>query len=214
MCNAWNHSVGCNCGWGGDGHLGRRIDSNFTTVQRLFDRRRHQSYTIPNARCPVCGASVFFYKSENGGSVFFDELGPPWPKHPCADNSQYQFYTPTFLTNLTQDQRDWEKDGWVPVVVENNSKKSSFAYIVERIDKSSDNRIEIMIYGSEGGELTKKDTLVFFKKTDSQTFMLTAFDLNNNAEVHYNFKCEAAKLEKFCNNALFQSFRWTFGNGF
>lgn len=214
MCNAWNHPAGCTCGWGGDGHLGRRTDGGFTTVQRLFDRRRHQSYTIPNARCPVCGASVFFYKSENGGSVFFDDLGPPWPKHPCTDNSQYKYHTPTFVTGLAQYQRDWEKDGWLPVVVENNSKKSSFAFIIERIDKSSDNRIELMIYGSESSELTKKDTIVFFKRTDSETFTLTAFDLNSHSEVHLDFKCEVAKLEKFCNNDPFQSFRWTFRTGF
>src|SRR5208282_1597883 len=46
----------------------------------------YPSYINPNARCPVCGASVYFYQSPYGGSVFFDELGPPWPKHPCTDN--------------------------------------------------------------------------------------------------------------------------------
>jgi len=40
----------------------------------------------PNARCPICGASVYFYANEHGSRVFFDELGPPWPKHPCTDN--------------------------------------------------------------------------------------------------------------------------------
>ena len=44
------------------------------------------SYVNPNARCPVCGADVFFYQSPYGGRVFFNELGPPWPKHPCTDN--------------------------------------------------------------------------------------------------------------------------------
>ncbi len=46
----------------------------------------YPSYVNPNARCPVCGASVYFYQSPYGGRVFFDELGPPWPKHPCTDN--------------------------------------------------------------------------------------------------------------------------------
>jgi hypothetical protein len=40
----------------------------------------------PNARCPVCGASVYFYANQNGSRVFFDDVGPPWPKHPCTDN--------------------------------------------------------------------------------------------------------------------------------
>lgn len=32
--------------------------------------------------CPKCGDEVFFVRY-NGGSVWFDELGWPWPKHPC-----------------------------------------------------------------------------------------------------------------------------------
>ncbi|MEV4414490.1 DUF2510 domain-containing protein [Catellatospora sp. NPDC049609] len=44
----------------------------------------------PNARCPVCGALVFFYANEHGSRVFFDEVGPPWPKHPCTDTAAYR----------------------------------------------------------------------------------------------------------------------------
>lgn len=32
--------------------------------------------------CPKCGAPVYFVR-HNGGSVWFDSLGPPWPKHEC-----------------------------------------------------------------------------------------------------------------------------------
>lgn len=38
----------------------------------------------PNAKCPVCGEPVYYYESPNGGQVYFDELGSPWPKHPCT----------------------------------------------------------------------------------------------------------------------------------
>lgn len=58
----------------------------------LREARATRGYTSafvnPNANCPVCGAEVFFYQNEHGSRVFFDELGPPWPKHPCTDNSQ------------------------------------------------------------------------------------------------------------------------------
>ena len=30
--------------------------------------------------------AVFFYSSQFGSKVYFDDLGPPWPKHPCTDN--------------------------------------------------------------------------------------------------------------------------------
>lgn len=52
-----------------------------------YEIAKLDSYTIPNASCPVCGAAVFFYRADNGGRVFFDPpLGPPWGKHPCTDN--------------------------------------------------------------------------------------------------------------------------------
>jgi hypothetical protein len=36
--------------------------------------------------CPVCGDAVYFNANEHGSRVFFDDLGPPWPKHGCTDN--------------------------------------------------------------------------------------------------------------------------------
>jgi hypothetical protein len=69
---------------GGDGGDGIRPgdDGGFF----VFPFITYPSYINPNARCPVCGADVYFYQSPYGGRVFFDELGPPWPKHPCTDN--------------------------------------------------------------------------------------------------------------------------------
>jgi hypothetical protein len=49
-----------------------------------------ESYTYPNAGCPVCGANVFFYQNVHGSRVFFDDLGWPWPKHVCTDNPAAQ----------------------------------------------------------------------------------------------------------------------------
>jgi hypothetical protein len=47
------------------------------------------TFVNPNARCPVCGAQVFYYQNEWGSRVFFDDLGKPWPKHPCTDNPRF-----------------------------------------------------------------------------------------------------------------------------
>jgi hypothetical protein len=59
------------------------------SIHRLVEVGSPRSLTIPNAKCPVCGCRVFFYQNEYGSRVFFDDLGPPWPKHPCTDNSWY-----------------------------------------------------------------------------------------------------------------------------
>ncbi|TPL71391.1 hypothetical protein [Mesorhizobium sp. B2-3-15] len=56
----------------------------------LREQRASRGYAScfvnPNAVCPVCAASVFYYQNDRGSRVFFDDLGPPWPKHPCTDN--------------------------------------------------------------------------------------------------------------------------------
>lgn len=77
-CNAWNHPSDCDCGWGGDTGGGYGQDPLPRRSIGLSD-----GFINPNAQCPVCGDPVFYYESENGGKVWFDELGPPWPKHPC-----------------------------------------------------------------------------------------------------------------------------------
>lgn len=57
------------------------------------------SCTTPNAKCPVCGAAVFYYQNSTGSKVFFDELGPPWPKHSCTADHRG--------VHVTRHSRDW-----------------------------------------------------------------------------------------------------------
>lgn len=35
-------------------------------------------------RCGICGRAVFFFTCDCGCKVYFDELGPPWPRHECG----------------------------------------------------------------------------------------------------------------------------------
>ena len=117
MCNAWNHSPECSCGWGGEGHLGRRSTGSLENSQwqEYCSFTGYSSYTNPNARCPVCGASVFFYQSTEGGRVFFDELGPPWPKHPCTSPLGKTIFRPSYsIFSGPVRTYKWQTDGWVP----------------------------------------------------------------------------------------------------
>jgi hypothetical protein len=77
-------------------------------------------YTNPNASCPVCGVRVFFYQAPDGGRVFFDELGPPWPKHPCTDNSESVIGKRHISSKATSEVRTfrWQRDGWYPFICE------------------------------------------------------------------------------------------------
>ena len=38
-------------------------------------------------RCPKCSQMVYYVR-HNGGYFWADELGDPWPKHPCFDNRE------------------------------------------------------------------------------------------------------------------------------
>jgi len=76
-------------------------------------RNLYASFVNPNARCPVCFASVFYYQSSSGGRVFFDELGPPWPKHPCTDSGR-PFLRTDPETVRTRQLYWWEEQGWSP----------------------------------------------------------------------------------------------------
>lgn len=87
------HLDGQSCFGRSGGYSGGEGYGTYSSVRSTSDGEvfefpfiTYPSYVNPNARCPVCGASVYFYQSPYGGRVFFDELGPPWPKHPCTDN--------------------------------------------------------------------------------------------------------------------------------
>lgn len=73
--------LGCRCSSGTqqEGTLYRmppRLDASYETFE---------CYLSPNAQCPVCGKAVFYYENAFGSKVYFDDVGWPWPKHPCTD---------------------------------------------------------------------------------------------------------------------------------
>lgn len=77
----------------------------------------YDSYVNPQAHCPYpdCRAPVFFYQSPYGGRVYFDELGPPWPKHPCTDTS----LTRSNRRSITTGEKltyHWQLAGWEPLI--------------------------------------------------------------------------------------------------
>src|SRR5207247_10839 len=85
MCNAWNHPLGCDCGFGGDtgggvGFAVPRESSGGAVGIRL---------TRPT-RCWWCGADVYFYRDENGGCALFDDLGAPWEVHYCWERHRQE----------------------------------------------------------------------------------------------------------------------------
>ena len=100
MMPGYNHYPWCTCGWcykTGSGaysarHRRAAIADSFGAYHSkrlLVDKDAYGSWSAcfvsHNAKCPVCGARVYFYQNTSGSRVFFDALGWPWPKHPCTD---------------------------------------------------------------------------------------------------------------------------------
>jgi hypothetical protein len=102
MCNARNHWLGCSCGFGGEGHLGRAINNGpryvFTKAQKYGFEPWGRAFTSSSmselaaelghsivfpAHCRYCDVQIYLFASPNGGRAVFNDLGPPWPKHWC-----------------------------------------------------------------------------------------------------------------------------------
>jgi len=119
-----NHYPDCTCGWciGGWRNAAsfRTIEQPNTPPSWPGQCATLKTYTDPNAFCPVCGASVFFYASPFGGRVFFDELGPPWPKHPCTDNGPLLVPREYSVRTVRNAEKIpiWRLNGWLPVTIE------------------------------------------------------------------------------------------------
>lgn len=119
MCNAHNHPPGCNCGWGGVWYGGHTDAATWLFDRKPLPRRLglqrgttgslSGGYVNPNSKCPVCGAAVYYYESPYGGRVFFDSLGPPWPKHPCTSSDR----SPE--TKSPASRPAWHHDNWMPL---------------------------------------------------------------------------------------------------
>lgn len=95
MCNAYNHRLGCDCGWGGSNHGGNG-SGNFrnllsfqstdivsqASVSSKYDDEA-KTFLTP---CPWCDVSVYYHTNGYGDSVYFDSLGYPWQVHECFKN--------------------------------------------------------------------------------------------------------------------------------
>lgn len=55
---------------------------------------------------------MFFYSSPNGGRVYFDEMGPPWPKHPCTDSTFTEGAGDHHPRAERRSEPTWVREGW------------------------------------------------------------------------------------------------------
>jgi ribosomal protein S27E len=65
---------------------GLPINLRFAEQIATMGFAKARQYLDPNANCPVCGATVYFFRHENGGCAWFDAVGKPWPIHACMES--------------------------------------------------------------------------------------------------------------------------------
>lgn len=207
-CNAWNHPPNCSCGWGGvwygsnnggDGWLfNKRNKKRSLGYQKATSDTLSGGYTDPNAFCPVCGVAVYFYESPYGGRIFFDELGPPWPKHPCTYHGALKYESKGV---------SWHKDGW-------NSLSAVFVELIQ-----SDKKIYSIKGRSDGTSyqfyfLSQKPVIadiVRYKNTDQPgAFLLSVlfYDPPTNSWNTVDIRASTSK-EATLNEGVFASFKQT-----
>lgn len=182
MCNARNHPPGCNCGWGqgwqsgGYGSSSGRSSFSFRELNssRLSSSRSFLStpvpvistslknmnanvlrgtWSAPNSICPMCRQGVYFYKLEHGGKVYFDELGPPWPKHVCTDSLK------NIKTTYSGEDR-WDRVGWQPL--------QNFTVTITGRDEG-------FLVRMHGEDVNQKERRFFFRIADDVEFDICRF---------------------------------------
>lgn len=83
MCNGRNHSLYCPCAFGPRSRRAVPVSSG----PPIATWYAQEDFTRPTT-CPRCGSTSVWFVRHNGGSVWFDSLGQPWPKHGCFDDGR------------------------------------------------------------------------------------------------------------------------------
>ena len=87
---------------------------------KSFEERPFDDFTR-STTCPICGATVYFVR-HNGGCVWLDSLGWPWPKHPCFDDPE------ELIFSTTKKELDKLKVTYFGIVIETTPDKKKANY--------------------------------------------------------------------------------------
>lgn len=176
MCNAWNHPPGCNCGWGGvwygsSNSRGSWLFDKHARPRQLGRMKGTESelsggFTVPNSKCPVCGASVYYYESPYGGRVFFDQLGPPWPKHPCTSSDD--------IGAKPVASSGWQNQKWRPLTHVSISRAGSHDHLYTLTGTCAGRRHQLCFSATE----IVMAEVVRFRQSQPGTFDLSILDFN------------------------------------
>lgn len=156
--------------WNHISYGAERSSSSWPTRPEAFNAG---GLIAPNARCPVCGAEVFFYSNEFGSRVFFDDLGPPWPKHPCTDTVTgapmlRELARIHAASTFTQRQlARWQtpdQAAWVPVVAGEHFRSGNDHFDLH-VDGVRTDRHSVVVFA--GASLPRRGDILWLMETDA-----------------------------------------------
>jgi len=141
----------------------------------------YDSFVNPHATCPVCGQEVFYYQSANGSRVFFDALGPPWPKHPCTDNPSVASRVVIKRGKESPERKvnknvyAWQSVGWEPIYVLEVKEAHNNNFIsIHGIFKGNN----ITVYVRNDGKFPKQSPM-HLREKDSKSYELSTISGHN-----------------------------------
>ena len=119
------------------GHTAK-IKKKKTTFKHEYHLKKNhynnfRAFTIPNVKCRKCGLHVYYYEHPSGSRVLFDELGPPWPLHPCfvdGQNIRKKSVSPSVKTVSKKEK------GWFPIIIEKAQLRQNHIEVNARTEKS------------------------------------------------------------------------------
>ncbi|WP_165734776.1 hypothetical protein [Pseudoalteromonas sp. C8] len=157
--------------------------------------QNYYSFVNPNASCPVCGKPVYFYQSEFDGRVFFDELGPPWSKHPCTDSSSIP---QRLVFKVSVDiEYNWQSENWIPLFIKRIQiiDKVTIQILVE----FSDRNITIYAENNENcRQISLKDIAQI--REEKNFFIISIPKLERSLDIRvFRYKWE---LVSYCTNRI------------
>lgn len=168
--------------------LGSNTGSAASSIRVLEPSR----YLTTNAICPVCGSHVAYYQNENGSRVFFNEVGWPWDKHDCTNNSttesERRFRAEILgrtLSLSSKDTYEFLNNGYLIGHYDDDDHSQSFFLIRLKNSKNRVIFVECPIVGNNISWATLHDADFFLRRikdTSSQNFPLWFFSKSGESD--------------------------------
>jgi hypothetical protein len=103
--------------------------------------------------------------------VFFDELGPPWPKHPCTNNKSIPGRLRIFSGSVIP--REWQTAGWEPFFI--LGVVTAYKFVLEIKGVFEGQSVTIFVRKNAHTAITQisKQSIAFLRKRNDGCFDLS-----------------------------------------